>query len=284
MKPPPFRYVRPASIEEVLDTLAEHGDDAKVLAGGQSLVPLLNFRLARPAVLVDLGSVAALSHCEVADGWLVVGAMVRQRFAERSEDVRSGWPLIPEALGHVGHLQIRNRGTVGGSIAHADPAAELPAVALALEATIVVRSRSAERTVQAAEFFEGPFMTAVAPDEIVSEVRFPPVGGARQGFIELARRSGDFALAGVAAVNHAANGAADLRLAALGVAGTAVRLPEAEEAARGRDLTDPAVRREAGAAASASAAVAPFTDVHADADYRRELVGTLVRRLLARVA
>jgi carbon-monoxide dehydrogenase medium subunit len=281
VKPPPFRYVRPGSIDEVLQLLGEHGDEAKVLAGGQSLVPLLNFRLARPSVLIDLALVGSLRGIERRNGTLAIGAMTRQRVAEVSEEVRETAPLIPQALAWVGHLQNRNRGTVGGSIAHADPAAELPAVALALDAELVVRGAGGERVLPASTFFDGPFTTVLAPDELLTEIRFPVIRGARTTFIELARRSGDFALAGVAAVNRGAADDADVVLAAMGVGGSAVRLPDAEAVVRGRELTDQ-VMRDAGEAASA--AVDPPTDVHADSGYRRELLGVLIRRALLKVA
>ena len=265
----------------MLATLAEHGDEAKVLAGGQSLVPLLNFRFARPAVLVDLGRVGALAGIERRDGTVSVGAMTRQRYAERSDDLRDACPLVAQALAHVGHLQIRNRGTVGGSIAHADPAAELCAVALAVDAEMVIRGPRGERVVAAADFFQGPFTTTIEPDELLAEVRFPALGGARTAFLELARRSGDFALSGVAALNRGTSGAARVALAAIGVGGSAVRLREAEAAVEGRELTDE-VLQDAGEAASA--AVDPPTDIHADSRYRKELLGVLVRRALRQVA
>lgn len=281
MKPPPFRYVRPGSLEEVLHTLADYGDDAKVLAGGQSLVPLLNFRLARPSVLVDLGLVRELRGIGRTNGRVAIGAMTRQRDAELASEVREGCPLIAQGLALVGHLQIRNRGTVGGSIAHADPAAELPAVALVTDAEMVIRSVAGERTVPASAFFDGPFSTLLAPDELLTEVRFGSTGDARSTFLELARRSGDFALAGVAVVNRGSPGAADVALAAIGIGGSSARLIDVEEVVRGRELTDE-VLREAGEAASS--AVDPPTDVHADSEYRRELLGVLVRRALRQVA
>jgi carbon-monoxide dehydrogenase medium subunit len=265
----------------VLETLAEHGDEAKVLAGGQSLVPLLNFRFARPAVLVDLGRVGSLVGIERRDGTVSIGAMTRQRDAERSEELRDACSLIAQGLAHVGHLQIRNRGTVGGSIAHADPAAELCAVALAVDAEMVIRGPRGERVVAATDFFQGPFTTTVEPDELLTEVRFPELGEARTAFLELARRSGDFALSGVAALNRGTSGAARVALAAIGVGGSAVRLREAEAAVEGRELTDDALR-DAGEAASA--AVEPPTDIHADSQYRKELLGVLVRRALRQVA
>jgi carbon-monoxide dehydrogenase medium subunit len=283
VKPPPFLYARPQTLEEALDLLAQAGEDAKVLAGGQSLVPLLNFRLARPSVLVDLNWVGELTGLERGDGVLRVGAMVRQRAAELSPEADDACPLIGRALRHVGHLQNRNRGTVGGSIAHADPAAELPAVAVATGAEVVARSGRGERTIPAGEFFQGPFTTALAWDEILTEVRFPVTGGARVAFVELARRSGDFALGGVAAVVRLADGSPsveEVSLAALGMGGEPRRLRGAEEAVRGREITDQVLRE---AAAAASREVDPFTDVHADAQYRRELAGVLLTRALREV-
>jgi len=282
VKPPPFLYCRPATLDEALALLAEHGDEAKALAGGQSLMPLLNFRLARPSVLVDLGLLGELRGVTRRDGELVVGAMVVQRRAERDPDVGKACPLIPAALRYVGHLQIRNRGTVGGSLAHADPAAELPAVALATGATMVVRSARGGRTIPAAEFFQGPFMTALEPEELLVEVRFPVRDGSRTAFLELARRSGDFAMAGVAAVVtfDGPERVADAGLAGLGVGVTPIRLSGAEAAIVGRALTEEAI---AAASAAASAEVKPLTDVHADEEYRRHLVGVLLGRALRRV-
>ena len=281
MKPPPFLYLRPETEEGVLAALAEHGDEAKVLAGGQSLVPLLNFRLARPAVLIDLERVGSLRGIEPSGGVVAVGAMTRQADAERSGELRASCPVVGQALGWVGHLQIRNRGTVGGSIAHADPAAELPAVALALDAEMVVRRATGERTIPASVFFAGPFTTALEPEELLTEVRFPTTPGARTVFLEFARRSGDFALAGVCAVDRGTRDAPRVALAAIGVGGSPVRLTAAEALLDGRPLTDEVVQ-EAGEAASA--AVDPPSDLHADGAYRRELLGVLVRRALRRIA
>ena len=265
----------------MLEILAEHGDEAKILAGGQSLVPLLNFRFARPSVLVDLGHVRSLVGVERRNGIVSIGAMTRQRQAEISDELREACPLIPQGLAWVGHLQIRNRGTIGGSIAHADPAAEMCAVALAAEADMEVHGPRGERTVAASDFFQGPFTTVVEPDELLTEIRFPVMEDARTAFLELARRSGDFALSGVAAVNRGEPGAARVALAAIGVGGSAVRLGDAEAAVEGRELTED-VLRDAGEAASA--AVDPPTDIHADAGYRKELLGVLVRRALRQVA
>ena len=198
VKPPPFKYARPESLDEVLGILSEFAGEARVLAGGQSLIPLLNFRLARPAVLVDIALVTELRRLEVERGVLRIGAAVTQNAVERSSDVARFCPLLQEALPFVGHLQNRMRGTVAGSIAHADPAAEMPAVALALDATMVARSATGVREIPADQFFLGPFTTALAHDEILVEVRFPSSRKARASVAEVAPRSGDFAVAGVA--------------------------------------------------------------------------------------
>lgn len=284
MKPPPFLYLRPTSLAEAQSYLAEHGDKAKLLAGGQSLVPLLNFRLARPAVLVDLALIDELVSIQRRDGYLTLGSMVRQRAAELSPEVRAISPLVVEALSYVGHIQIRNRGTVGGSIAHADPAAELPAAALALDAEMVAQSSRGTRVIPSAEFFTGPFTTVLASDEILTEIRVPTVDGARTTFTEVARRRGDFALGGVAIrLLFAPNTPVvkDARVVAIGMGLTPLRLPAVESLLLGRSL-DPALRREAGALAASE--VRPSADAHADAQYRRELIATLVARGLKRVA
>ena len=281
MKPPSFSYSRPETIEEALAALAEGDPDAKLLAGGQSLVPILNLRLARPTVLVDLNRVAGLDAIQL-DGVLRVGAMVRQRALELSRLAREVCPLLPLALKHVGHIPIRNRGTIGGSLAHADPAAELPTVALALDADLVVASPSGGRNVPASSFFQGPLTTALQPDEILTEIRFPVLPDRRVAFREFARRRGDFALAAVAAVVRLEQGTAtDVRLAACGVESTPVRLTIAEGALRGRALSPSVIRDAANAAAHE---VSPVADIHADAEYRRELLGVLVGRALAELA
>lgn len=267
---------------EVLALLAEHGDEAKLLAGGQSLVPLLNLRLARPSVVVDLAAVDGLAGIEQVDGRLLLGAMARQRAVETSATVAAACPLLVEAVRHIGHVQIRNRGTVGGSLAHADPAAELPAVVLALGAEMVARSTRGERVVLAHEFFDGSFTTTLQPDELLIEVRMPVTERCRTAFFEVARRTGDFAIAGVAAVvgfEADSRCVADVGLAALGVGPTPIRLRDAEAAVLGSNLGDDSV---SAAAAAAMSAVSPITDVHADEDYRRLLVGVLVSRALRR--
>src|SRR5438105_735300 len=199
MKPPRFDYLAPRSVDEALDLLATHGEDAKVLAGGQSLVPLMNFRLVRPAHLVDLNEIAGLDGIRLENGHLVIGAMTRQRAVETSALVRERCPLLTDAMPQIGHVQIRNRGTIGGSLAHADPASELPAVVAALGGELVLQSARGRRVLTPEQFFVGYLTTAVAPDELLVEVRLP-VTPPRTGsaFLEVSRRHGDFALVGVA--------------------------------------------------------------------------------------
>lgn len=271
MKPAPFAYRSAETVEEAVAALAELGEDARVLAGGQSLVPMLNLRLARPSALVDVGRVAALSGIS-ANGALRLGATTRQADALRSGLVAERAPLLTEALRQVGHPATRSRGTVGGSIAHADPAAELPAVLLALDGEAIVVSAGGERVIPAASLFDGPFATTLSEGELLTALRLRDTpASARHGFAEIARRRGDFALAGAAAV--VAPGYA--RVALFAVAPCAFRAREAEHA-----LEEGAGAEEA--AALAAAASDPSGDPHATAAYRREAarVATL-RALLA---
>lgn len=284
MKPPPFRYARPQSLNGVLRLLAEHDGGARVLAGGQSLVPLLNFRLARPDVLVDIAMVDELSRLTIEDGGLRIGASVTQRAVETSAEVARHCPLLSKALPLVGHLQNRARGTVVGSIAHADPSAELPAVALVLDATMAVRSATAERIIPAGDFFLGPFTTALEPDEMLVEVRFPTETTARTAIKEIAPRSGDFAIAGVAGrLTTAADGAVrDVALALFGVGAVPQRLPEVEHLAAGENVT-PELLDEVARVTRATAR-SGSEDVHADPAYRARVAGELVRRVLEEMA
>ena len=279
MKPAPFKYLRPRSLEEALALVAEHGSDAKPLAGGQSLIPAMNFRLATPAVLVDLNMIDELAYIAI-DGDLRIGAMTRQRAVERSPLVARLAPLLAEAMPSIAHPAIRNRGTIGGSLAHADPAAELPAVMLALDATMVVRTAARHRSIAAAEFFTGLFATAMEPGELLTEIRIP-AGTERSGFAfgEISRRHGDFALAGVAAsVSLDEKGrCADARIALLSVADRAVLAVAARGALRGELPTDQVARVAATAAADE---IDPPGDIHASAKYRRQLVSVLTRRVL----
>jgi carbon-monoxide dehydrogenase medium subunit len=279
MKPPPFEYHAAASVDEAVALLAEHGDDAKVLAGGQSLVPLLALRLARPAHLVDINGAGELTSVANGNG-LTVGSLVRQRVAERSEEVAAANPLLVRALGLIGHTAIRNRGTIGGSIAHADPAAELPAVLRALDGEVVARSARGTRTVAAADLFQGFLTTALEPDELVTGVRFPAwAAGTGWSFQEFSRRSGDFAIAGVAATLRLdRNGMiADARIALSGRGTTPVRASKAEAALVGQEPSDDVFEA---ASADAVAGLDPPSDVHGTTAYRRHLAARLARRAL----
>jgi aerobic carbon-monoxide dehydrogenase medium subunit len=280
LKPAPFEYDAPDTVDEALDLLAEHGDDAKVLAGGQSLIPLMALRLARPARLVDVGRIVALQTID-ANGSLVVGAGVRQRAAERDPDLARRCPPLAQALPLIAHIPIRTRGTIGGSVAHADPAAELPAVMLLTEAQLVARSRRAgERVVAAADFFEGFFETTLEPDELLVELRFPAwPGRTGSAFDELTRRNGDFALVGAAAVVGLADDGTvrDARLAFTGVAPTPVRAAAAEALMVGNAPTAEAI---AAAVEAARTELDPSNDLHATAAYRRHVAGLLAGRVL----
>ena len=282
MKPAPFDYFTPATLDEALALLAEHGDAAKPLAGGQSLIPAMNFRLARPAVLVDLNRIAELAYVRPESG-VAIGAMTRQRAVERSDLVARAAPLLAEALPSIAHPQIRNRGTVGGSIAHADPSAELPAVMLALEARFRVHSSTGKRSIPAGEFFMGMLETALAPGELLVEITLPPLP-ARTGtaFLELARRHGDYALVGVAAVVtlDPRGRCQSARIACLSVGDGPVLLVEAGKVLAGQVPSEGLLRAASDAAATRD--VDPPSDIHASAGYRRQLVAVLTRRALAR--
>ncbi|RRO20620.1 xanthine dehydrogenase family protein subunit M [Saccharopolyspora rhizosphaerae] len=277
MKPPPFDYVRPASTAEAVEVLAAD-EDARPLAGGQSLLPMMNFRLARPSTLVDIGRLPGLADLHRDDGVLVIGAATRQRTVETSPLVARSCPLLAAALRHVGHHQIRTRGTLGGSLAHADPAAELGAAAVALDAEVVATGPAGERTLPAAELVVAPYQTSLRQEEVLTATRWPVRGGQRHGFAEIARRAGDFALAGVAAVLEL-DGAevARARLVGLGIGGTVRRLPEAEQALHHRPLTDESIDAAAEAAAES---VDPPEDVHADTATRRAALRAAARRAL----
>ena len=279
MKPPPFEYHVAGSIEEAVALLAQYGEDAKVLAGGQSLVPLLALRLARPEHVIDINRVEALAS--VSDrGGLCLGALVRQRVVERSETAAAANPLLNAAVRFIGHGAIRNRGTIGGSIAHADPAAELPAVLLAIDGEVEATSQRGTRRMGASEFFRGYLMTALEPDELVTLVRFPPwAAGAGWSFQEFSRRSGDFAIAGVAAaLGLDGNGAiADVRIALSGMSDTPVRAAKAEAALAGQAPSDEAW---AAGSADAVAGLEPPSDLHGSAAYRRHLAAALIQRAL----
>ena len=278
MKPPRFDYHAPHSVDEAVALLARYGGDAKPLAGGQSLVPLLNFRLARPAALIDLNRIPALVGIREVDGHVAFGAMTRQRTVEFSPVVARTLPLLAEATRWVGHLPIRSRGTIGGSIAHADPSAEYPAVLTALEGTVVARSPKGERVLTPAELFETYLTTTLGPDEMLTEVRLPVMPpGAGWAFEEFARRHGDFAIVGIAAVVWRDAGRVTVRLATAGAGPVPARLRGAEEIIERDGVGDKAV---AAAAARAAELVQPDSDLHASADYRRNLTRILTERAL----
>ena len=274
----------PTSLEEALSALAEYGSEAKVLAGGQSLIPLMSLRLAQPGVLVDLNGLGALSGIEANGSGVRIGAMTRHRAAERSEVLAERVPLMAEAMPLIGHAAIRSRGTIGGSLSHADPAAELPAVALATEATLIARSlRGGERTIPASEFFEGYFTTSLAEDEILCAVEVPAAPPAT-GFCvtEVARRHGDFALVGVTAAVTIDQGLVTrARIALINVAERPVRAEQAEAALVG---AKPEAAAWAEAAAVASSEIDPSGDLHATPAYRRKVAGVCVRRALETAA
>jgi carbon-monoxide dehydrogenase medium subunit len=281
MKPAPFAYFDPRTVEDAVALLGEHAD-AKVLAGGQSLMPLLNMRLARPAAVIDINRIEGLDYIrEESGGALTIGAMTRQREIERSEVVRTKQPLLHAATRLIAHPQIRNRGTIGGSLAHADPAAEYPAVALVLDAEMRIAGPGGARTVAARDFFVTYLTTALDAADVLTEVRFPPLPErAGWSFLEVSRRHGDFALTGVAAVYalDASGVCAEARLALFGVAPTPIRAAAAEALLRGQAPSG-AMFAEAGEAAAGTADDA-LSDVHASAEYRRHLVRVLTRRAL----
>jgi aerobic carbon-monoxide dehydrogenase medium subunit len=283
MKLPYVEYEAPTTIAEAVDLLAEHEDEASVLAGGQSLIPLMALRLARPAVLIDINGLSELSLVAVTDGRVAIGAMTREYVAEDSATVSDAVPLLAAALPLIGHEAIRSRGTIGGSLAHADPAAELPAVALALDAEFAVRGRAGERVVPAADWFEGYLATSRRPDELLTEVRFPVAApGTGVAFLEIARRHGDFAIVGLAVSLTLADGViSDARLAFAGVSDVPVRVAEAEDLLLGER---PSAELFAEAARVATAGLDPPADLNGSSEYRKQVAATLVRRGLQAAA
>jgi aerobic carbon-monoxide dehydrogenase medium subunit len=277
MKLPSVEYEAPTTVAEAVELLAEHQDQASVLAGGQSLIPLLALRLAYPDVLIDINGIDELSGVSAADGWVAIGAMTREYVAEESGTIADAVPLLAAALPFIGHEAIRSRGTIGGSLAHADPAAELPAVARALDAEFVVRGPAGERVVPAAEWFEGYLTTSRRPDELLTEVRFPAAGpGTGVSFQEVARRHGDFAIVGLAASVTLSGGAiSDARLAFAGMSDVPVRAAAAEDLLAGErpsaGLFEEAARR-------ATDGIDPPGDLHGSPEYRKKVAAALVRR------
>jgi aerobic carbon-monoxide dehydrogenase medium subunit len=281
MKPAPFEYFAPVELQEALDLLERYGDEAKILAGGQSLMPLMNLRLARPGLIIDINRLSSLDTVTATpEGGLTIGALTRQRALERSKIVQEQNPILAAAMPLIGHFQIRNRGTIGGSLVHADPAAELPAVSLLLGAEFLLRSKSAVRVVPAAEFFLSYLATAIQPAELLTEIRLPkwPPGEA-WAVQEIARRKGDFALIGVAlrAELDAVETVQNAGIVMFGVGGKPQRMERAEAILKGRRISEAFLRELGGVVAEE---LEPDSDIHASAAYRKEVGGVLVRRAL----
>ena len=284
MKSPAFDYACPTTLAEAVSLLASREGEAKALAGGQSLVPLLAFRLAAPALLVDLNRLIELRYIKIGNDGVRLGAMARWRQIEDDVRLARAHPLLVAAVKHVAHYQIRNRGTVGGSLAHADPAAELPGIAVTCEAEITAVSAAGPRVIKAADFFLGPLTTALTPEEIIVEVRLPPWATRRRwGFEEFARRRGDFAMAAAALYYDAQpdGKASNAHVGVIGVGDRPQRLAEVEAILNGNVIDADTI---AAAERAAAAAVNPSDDIHASAAYRRALVGTMVERALKRAA
>jgi carbon-monoxide dehydrogenase medium subunit len=284
MKLPPFDYACPETLPEAVQLLASRDGDAKALAGGQSLVPMLAFRLAQPALLVDLRKLADLRGIRISEKGVTLGAMVRWREIEDDERLATAHPLLKAAIAHVAHYQIRNRGTVGGSIAHADPAAEMPGIAMTCDAEIAVVGKSGAHVIQAADFFQGALTTALTSDEIIVEIRLPAWPKTRRwGFQEFARRRGDFAMAAAAVFydQDDSGKAANAHVGVIGVADRPLRLDAVEAVLNGQTVDEATIAK---AEAATSAAVDPQDDIHASAAYRRALVGTMVERALRHAA
>ena len=280
MKLPPFEYACPTRLSEAVALLAARDGDAKLIAGGQSLVPMLAFRLAAPTLLVDLRKLPELRKIDISTNGVVLGSMVRWCDILADARLPTAHPLLRAAVAEVAHYQIRNRGTIGGSIAHADPAAEMPGIALTCEADIATVGTAGARVIKAADFFLGPLMTALEPDEIIVEIRLPPWPARRRwGFQEFARRRGDFAMAAAAVWYDQDDGgkARNAHVGAIGVGDRPQRLTAVEAVLNGRIIDAAAIAQ---AEAAAAAAVDPQTDIHASADYRRALIGTMVERAL----
>ena len=280
MKPAPFDYAAATSLDEAVALLADHGRDARVLAGGQSLVPMMNLRMARPSVLIDINGVESLMGWRVDDGRVHLGAATRQRVLEHDARLGIYAPLLARAVRHIGHVATRNRGTIGGSLAHADPSAELPVCALVLDARMHARSKRGARNLEASEFFTGIFTTALAEDEVMESVSFvPSASGTGFAFDEVSRRPGDFAMVAAAcAVSLSADGHIQrARLALGGVGPTATRIADAERLLVGQA---PSVELWRAAADAVSKGIDPGSDLHATAQYRREVAAVLTRRVL----
>jgi carbon-monoxide dehydrogenase medium subunit len=284
MKPPRFEYVAPRSEEEALALLGEHRDQAKLLAGGQSLIPLMNFRLAQPEIVIDLNRISSLAYVRGGDGAFAIGALTRQHVLERDAGVVGRIPMLAEACRLIGHLPIRHRGTVGGNLAHADPASELPAAMVALGAEMVAASRQGRRTIAADQFFAAPLTTTLRADELLVEIHVPALpprtGGA---FVEISRRAGDYALVGVSALVtlDAAGRCTRARIALCGAGPTPIRAAAAEQILTGARVAGKALDDAAGQAA---AVTTPPSDVHASAAFRKKLARHVTREALETAA
>jgi carbon-monoxide dehydrogenase medium subunit len=281
MKPAPFKYYAPTSVSETLSLLNEYGYDAKILAGGQSLIPMMNFRLVQPAVLVDINNIPELAEIQTEGKGLKIGAMVRHSHVERDPLVKERTPLIHETMPQIATIQIRNRGTIGGSISHADPSAELVVVSRALEANFKIQSLEGERIVPAEEFFVGLLMTVMEPTEMLVEISYPPLPS-RSGWSlkEVARRPHDFALVGVAVVLtlDKKDRCQDARLVYLSAGDGPITAPETAKMLRGQEVTQALIEEAANKAATDE--IDPGSDIHATADFRRHLAEVLTRRAL----
>ena len=280
MKPAAFDYMAAETLEEAVLALARAGGDGKILAGGQSLVPMLNFRLVRPSILIDINRIRDLGDVDATGDVVRIGALTRHHSLETSPVIKAHLPVMTAAMQHVAHLAVRNRGTIGGSLSHADPAAELPMLAVLLDAKIAIRSLGGRRVADARGFFTGSLTTDLKHDEIVTDVEFPRLSpNVGWAFEETARRAGDFALTAVAVTMSTRDGKADrVRIGMMGVGETPLRAPEAEDLLAGKAIDAPALEA---AVSAIVAAVEPHTDLHASADYRRFLVGALARRAIS---
>jgi carbon-monoxide dehydrogenase medium subunit len=281
MKPAPFEYKAPVSLDQALELMSEHGDQATLLAGGQSLIPAMNFRVVQPTIIVDLNGIDSMAYVRTADGAVQIGAMTRQRALEHDQMIAERAPLLSESLPHIAHPQIRNRGTLGGSLVHADPAAELPVVALAREARFKLGNREKERWIDANDFFQGMFMTALEPDELLLEVEFPPLPD-RTGwsFKELSRRRGDYAMMGVAAiVTLDQSGKVErARLVYLNAGDGPLLAEQASAMLVGEEPKEPLI--DEAAAFASEKEIEPFGNVHASIEYQTHLAQVLTKRTL----
>ncbi|MGY3478662.1 FAD binding domain-containing protein [Bradyrhizobium ottawaense] len=278
MKPAKFDYVAPTTVDAAVEALRAANGEGKVLAGGQSLLPLLNFRMARPAVLVDLNGIKELSFIELRGDHVAIGALTRHREIEQSRLIASKLPVMAAAMRHVAHLAVRNRGTIGGSLSHADPAAELPMLSLFYDAKLSVRGPSGRRTIAAEEFFVDALTNCLEPEEIVVEIEFPILQHDGWAFEEVARRFGDFALACIAvSLRRSASTIEDARVAVMGVADTPLRLKDVEDQLRGIAIDDQMLDRFSELVTSC---VSANGDLHASADYRQHLLGQLAKRAM----